>query len=186
MIPQNLQDHAQLIARLDAHAARVTADWGPSLSCRSGCSGCCAPGLTVFAVEAAAIRHWISERGLRPRSSRRSDAPALPIDDEANTGACAFLDAAGDCRIYPVRPVVCRTHGLPLAVHDEDGGLTGDVCPLNFDGGRDLAKVPGSDFLSIKTTDTLLAAIDLQFTAREGLPPGERIPLERLELEASG
>ena len=29
-------------------------------------------------------------------------------------GACAFLDGEGGCRVYPDRPYVCRTQGLPL------------------------------------------------------------------------
>lgn len=28
---------------------------------------------------------------------------------------CAFLGRAGECTVYEARPVICRTHGLPLA-----------------------------------------------------------------------
>ena len=95
-----------------------------------------------------------------------------------------MLDSAGRCGIYPVRPLFCRSHGLPLAVPAEGGGLRGDVCPLNFDQGAALAELPSGDFLSIQTVDTVLAALDLGFSEERGLPPGERVRLADLREEA--
>lgn len=169
MIPQNLSDYRRLVARLDAHAERVTAAWSGSLRCREGCSDCCQRDLSVFAVEAANIRLWLAGHGLAPGGSE---------------DGCALLDEAGACRIYPVRPVICRTHGLPLAISTDDG-VSGDVCPLNFDGGRGLAELPSEDFLSVQTMDTVLAAIDLAFTEAAGLPPGERTTLASLARAAA-
>ena len=165
MIPQDLSTYRQLVARLDVHSGRVTEAWSASLACREGCFDCCQRDLSVFAVEAASIRAWLADNDLGAGTSAEG---------------CALLDERGGCRIYPVRPVVCRTHGLPLAVSQDDGTVTGDVCPLNFDGGSGLAGVPAQDFLSITTVNTLLAAIDLAFTDAAGLPPGERTPLAEL------
>ena len=166
MIPQDLSTYRQLLARLDAHGERVMADWPASFACRAGCSGCCHRDLSVFAVEAASIQRWIDEHW-------------LPDGGPAEPEGCALLDGDGRCRIYPVRPVVCRTHGLPLAVATADD-VVGDVCPLNIDEGRGLAELPSQDFLSLSTVDTLIAAVDLAFTGAAGLPAGERTPLATL------
>lgn len=40
---------------------------------------------------------------------------------------CDRLAADGSCRIYPVRPLICRTHGF---LHLSEEGL--DHCPWNF------------------------------------------------------
>jgi len=112
---------ARLHATVDELAAPVVAAHGEKLACRSGCTGCCADGLTVFAIEAALIE------------ARHPDllAQATPHEE----GACAFLDAAGACRVYAERPYVCRTQGLPLRWLDEDEDgepyEARDVCPLN-------------------------------------------------------
>jgi hypothetical protein len=79
--------------------------------------------LTVFEVEAEPIR--------------RHHAELLRTGTPHVEGACAFLDAEGACRIYPERPYVCRSQGLPLRWIDERDGQPvefRDICPLNEDG----------------------------------------------------
>jgi uncharacterized protein len=90
------------------------------LRCGRGCSACCVDGITVFEVEADRIRAAHGEL-------LASGQPHPP-------GACAFLGDAGECRIYPDRPYVCRTQGLPLRWVDEADGEAverRDICPLN-------------------------------------------------------
>ena len=112
----------EVVDELAAPVARANA---ARLTCRSGCSSCCTDGLTVFAIEAAVIeRHY-------------PDLLATGAPNEA--GGCAFLDAEGGCRVYPHRPYVCRTQGLPLRWIEEDEEQDGivegrDICPLNADG----------------------------------------------------
>ena len=100
----------------DLHVAR--------LRCRCGCCDCCEDGITVFEVEAWNIR--------RHYADLLTGGPPHP------EGACAFLDGEGACRIYPNRPYVCRTHGLPLRWIGEppDGSPVElrDICPLNEQG----------------------------------------------------
>lgn len=90
-----------------------------TLRCRRGCCACCLDDLAVTPAEVALIR-------------ARFDAV---LDEEPHaTGACAFLDETGSCRIYSARPYICRTHGLPLRWLDEDEEGTfeeRDTCELN-------------------------------------------------------
>jgi len=78
---------------------------------------------------------------------------------------CAALDAEGRCRIYAARPLVCRTHGVPVRV---EGAVS--ACPRNFPAG-----MPGGDaVLEQATMSTLLAAVD----AAHG--PSERVAIATL------
>jgi Fe-S-cluster containining protein len=109
---------------VDAAAARLQELHRDRLNCRAGCSSCCVDDITVFAVEAENILH-------RRRDLLERGMPHSP-------GACAFLDSAGQCRIYEHRPYVCRTQGLPIRWMDEDDEGTvvekRDICPLNQEG----------------------------------------------------
>lgn len=108
----------ELHAAIDSRAAALAALHEGKLECRRGCFGCCIDGITVFEVEAERIR---------------TAAAALPTTDAAHPpGRCAFLGAAGECRIYAARPYVCRTQGLPLRWIDEEAEAEyRDVCELN-------------------------------------------------------
>jgi Fe-S-cluster containining protein len=174
-----LADYLRLVNKVDAHAARVEREHADQLACRAGCTGCCHRELTVFPVEAASIRQWLDEREL----------PAVPVPLPATSvleilelgtrpTPCAMLDGAGRCRIYPVRPLICRTHGLPLAVQDDDG-LYADVCPLSFDGGSGLAELEERDFMVIDTLNTILAAVDSAYVQVTGVNP-DRVALRAL------
>jgi Fe-S-cluster containining protein len=107
-----------LHAEIDARAAELARHHAALLQCRRGCFGCCVDGITVFEVEADKIR---------------SGAAALLATGTPHAaGQCAFLGAEGECRIYHLRPYVCRTQGLPLRWLDHDAEVEyRDICGLN-------------------------------------------------------
>lgn len=113
----------RLHAVVDELAAPIENSHEGLLACRPGCAGCCVDDLTVFDVEAELVR--------------RRHPELLAHGAPHAEGACAFLDAEGRCRIYDVRPYVCRTQGLPLRwiEEDENGEIfeQRDVCPLNME-----------------------------------------------------
>lgn len=170
-------EYDALVAKVDAFAEKVATRRPADLECRRGCSGCCAPGLTVSPVEAAAIReHLEAADGLPERGT----------DPEA----CAFLTPRGECSIYPARPLVCRTQGLPLlyppdvvpaeAVMASAGEGEVTWCPLNF-----TESAPdGEDVLDAGRLDEMLALINRRFVGErdEALA---RVPLEELAREPS-
>ena len=130
-IPDGAVDWVErLHAVVDELVRPIALAHGARLRCRSGCNACCSDGLSVFAVEAAVIA--------------RHHAPLLAEQSPHEEGACAFLDAAGDCRIYAQRPYVCRTQGLPLRWL-EDGVEARDVCPLNVEGGPPLEELAAEE-----------------------------------------
>jgi hypothetical protein len=148
----NLEEAADWVERVhavvDELVAPLVAAHGARLLCRSGCRGCCADGLSVFAVEAAVLR--------------RHHAALLDGGIPGAEGACAFLDGDGACRVYPHRPYVCRTQGLPLRwlERDEDDAPVEvrDVCPLNAEGGPPLEELTAEECWTLGPFEERLAA----------------------------
>jgi Fe-S-cluster containining protein len=152
---------AALWHKVEAFFARVRERYPAELQCRAGCDGCCQRRLTVTAVEAAAIRGWLAALDQPERSAIAARAQASARHPQ---GPCAALQDDGRCGIYPVRPLVCRSHGVPLRMKEEAGpGLT--VCPLNFTG-HPLPMVDADCVLDQTTLSTVLYAIDAAW-ARE-------------------
>ncbi len=118
--PVFLERLAELHGEIDARAGELAAVHGPLLVCRRGCSDCCQDGLTVLEIEAA---------GILAHRDRWAEPQAVPHPQ----GRCAFLTVDGACRIYPWRPYVCRTQGLPLRwLEEESPAHEGrSICPLN-------------------------------------------------------
>lgn len=134
------------------------------LKCTKGCSACCLDNLEVFGIEAAYIEH------------HAKDAIQQMVPKE--TGRCAFLGKEEECRIYAFRPLVCRTHGLPLRWIAEENKETveyRDICELNEEG-KPLEELENQECLSIMDFEERLAWI--QFEADKGT--GDRIQLRNL------
>lgn len=145
---------AALHAEVDRAAAALAAQHADRLACRRGCSACCQDGLTVFPIEAEAIR-------ARHGALLRQGAPHP-------AGACAFLDEAGACRIYAERPYKCRTQGLPLRwldVSDEGEGLEyRDICPLNEpEGAAPVEALPGEACWTLGPFEERLARLQIAY-----------------------
>jgi Fe-S-cluster containining protein len=117
-VPGRVDSLERLHAEVDGRAAGLAAHHGERLVCKRACFGCCVDDLTVFEVEAERIRE-------------RMDG----IGEAHPPGRCAFLGAEGECRVYDVRPYVCRTQGLPLRWLDHEAEAEyRDICPLNEEG----------------------------------------------------
>ena len=106
-----LQDIDEEFARIEAALARSGASGTP---CRQGCSECCRP-MTVLPLEACAIL---------------TEAGAIACNDHGTDpeGACAFLALERTCRIYAVRPFLCRTRGFPVLYMNGDGDRQSAAC----------------------------------------------------------
>ena len=121
--------YRELVGRVDAFVARVGARHASELRCGPGCDGCCRTRLTITAVEADAIASWAASEPPAVGAALAAGGRA-PVD--AAAVRCAALDGAGRCRIYPVRPLVCRSHGVPIRLRDPRGLPVVTACELNF------------------------------------------------------
>jgi Fe-S-cluster containining protein len=113
--PEILTRYHELSAFCDAFFACVRTHCAAGMQCGPGCSACCTLK-TVSPIEAAVIADYLRGHPLK----------AKPPDDGA--ASCAFL-LSGLCAIYPARPIICRTQGLPLRY---DGADAIACCDLNF------------------------------------------------------
>lgn len=122
MTPRNYSAIEQFHRDIDTRVSEIAARNEGRLKCGRGCSSCCQDDITVFEVEADRIR------------SAAQHSQLLAIGTPHPEGACAFLGPEGACRVYDVRPYVCRTQGLPLRWIDYDQQAEfRDICPLNDD-----------------------------------------------------
>lgn len=110
----------QLHDEVDARAKELAQWHAQRLQCRRGCFDCCVDDISVFEIEADRIR---------------AHAPDVLASAPHVEGRCAFLGSEGECRVYAVRPYVCRTQGLPLRWLDHEAQAEyRDICPKNDEG----------------------------------------------------
>lgn len=149
------------LAKIEDAISAARARAGDAVTCRRGCARCCVAGLSVLPVEAALIE----QSGLVP-------------PERATQGMCALLDERGDCAVYLVRPVLCRTHGLALKTAPDPARTTGlrmfgddvEVCRENY---ATRAPTP-AEVLDATRLLMLLVTVDRRFRASVGLPDDDR------------
>jgi Fe-S-cluster containining protein len=151
----SVERYLSLRDKLDAKAQELSQRHAAALHCQRGCHSCCLPELSVFPIEARVIQDFLHESG------KRQEVLALEAADPFAGERCAFLAADGGCSIYPVRPLVCRSHGLPLQFRNEADELSRDVCPLNFTE-QTIANLPGEAVLNLDLINALLTLINAE------------------------
>jgi Fe-S-cluster containining protein len=169
----------ELCAKVDDFAARVQASHAEEMSCRAGCDGCCRTRLTVTLLEAEAVRRALAVRSSQERArilalAARAHDPERP--------RCAALDDDGRCVIYAARPLVCRSHGVPIRVRSrsrKEGLPQVHACELNFVARGPAAVAPG-DVLDQETLSTVLFALDAALSRARGTRAGTRVDLAEL------
>ena len=136
------------------------------MRCAAGCSRCCVDGLTVTAIEAAVIAEHVARS---PVAINRG-------------GGCAALDAEGRCQIYEARPILCRSHGVPMVERLGSLPVVSSSCELNFTGPAALEAVGQDCHLDPETLGAKLWAIDAAWSDSRGEERNRRFSiLEVLE-----
>ncbi|WP_243374283.1 YkgJ family cysteine cluster protein [Geotalea sp. SG265] len=149
---EGLNNYRTLLAKIDEMTTGISAAHAADIACRKGCDRCCRH-LSLFPVEgvalAVAFRSLSADRALFIRAKARSATA---------DGPCPLLEN-GECALYAHRPIICRTHGLPVLV-TEEGGQRLDFCPLNFTNAESLS---GDAVVDLEKLNTLLAAVNKLF-----------------------
>jgi hypothetical protein len=158
-----LANYHLLVSRIDELCRRITDRFAAAIRCAPGCSSCCRH-LTLFPVEAAALEESLVE----------SDTALDGLDGDSRQADHCPLLRQEVCLAYPLRPVICRTHGLPLLTVI-DGERRIDCCPENF---RGVESLPGDAVIDLETLNRTLVAVNARFVAETDDPfyrTGERI-----------
>lgn len=80
-------------------------------SCRKGCSHCCKQAVAITAIEAHRIGTFIGRPPfpVKHRSLLAMVSRITATQEQYKSVPCPFLKD-DECSVYPVRPLVCRTH----------------------------------------------------------------------------
>ena len=169
-------EYRALLRQLDLKIAHLQKQHSQRISCAKGCHSCCQSKLSVAHVEAEHIKAWLSNH---PELIKQLND--LAAENPWNGTRCQLLDAHGACSIYPVRPVICRSHGLPIRFTEPskqnqlmaEPSKQTDVCPLNFSEVA-LDQLSDEDVIDIDKLNTILAVINIRFDQSQSK---QRIPL---------
>ena len=107
----------ELIEYVDEKIKKLEKIHSDNLVCKKKCSSCCLD-TSVLPIEFFSILNLLKQKD---------------ITTEQGNGNCIFLKK-GLCTIYEMRPMICRTHGLPLAYGEDENPLSKNIsfCELNF------------------------------------------------------
>jgi Fe-S-cluster containining protein len=159
---KSLDNYLELLARVDDLCSKTVSEFASHVTCRQGCDSCCRH-LTLSRVEGAALAVAMAELPEEEAEHLRQRAALATADSP-----CPLLEH-GSCLLYRARPIICRTHGLPLLIK-RDGTPQVDFCPLNFQGVQTL---PGRAIIDLDRLNTALAAINSLFIREAGLDGSE-------------
>lgn len=123
---------------------------GVSLQCKAGCNSCCQKDLSVTFIEKKSIENYILENNINSTTRR-------------DHNKCDFLLENGLCAIYEVRPIICRTHGMPVLVTPEENNNTPtiSICELNeVNNLNELYAKKKKCFYNLDLLNTILFAIN--------------------------
>lgn len=144
-----LDNYRQLLSRIDALCNAIQASLGDQITCSEGCSSCCT-AITLFPVEAAALREALDQL-----PQQEAEEVRRQITSQASGERCPLL-SHHRCLLYRARPIICRTHGLPI-IYSEDGQRRSDCCPLNL---SEAESISGSSVIDLDKLNPLLVAVN--------------------------
>jgi Fe-S-cluster containining protein len=158
-----LDNYYQMVARVDALCHGIHDALSGQIICSEGCSSCCT-AITLFPVEAAVLK-----AALEALPEARREAILEHVAAHAGDERCPLLEDHR-CLLYAARPIICRTHGLPI-IYSEGNERKSDCCPLNLTEGEQ--PVSGSAIIDLDRLNTLLVAVNALFLSHadvSGLP----------------
>lgn len=152
-----LKNYRLLVARVDDLCQGIEKALREHISCSGGCSNCCT-AITLFPVEAAALNSALEAMPAEKAAEIRSH-----VAEHASGERCPLLHNHL-CLLYAVRPIICRTHGLPILYTDNDQQHV-DCCPLNME---QCDSLPGAFVIDIDRLNSVLVAVNSLFLSRDG------------------
>lgn len=166
-MPHLLDNYRQLTAKIDSLCGSINSALGEQITCYKGCSSCCT-SITVFPVEAAALREALDRLPAREAESIRQH-----VAQNSSSERCPLL-SHHRCLLYIARPIICRTHGLPITYTD-DQQQRNDCCPHNMTG---TGTVSGTNVIDLDKLNSLLVAVNaLYLSEAEALDYPERVTI---------
>ncbi len=163
-----LENYTVLLKKTDEKSKEISTRYQEKIQCAKGCHSCCLHGLTVNGLEREHLKQYLTANPVIAEKAV-ANAQANPHKGQR----CSFLDPEGSCLVYEARPIVCRSHGVPLktamdpqsAVQNSSTSMHLSVCPLNFTD-MHLKDVGDHYFINLDTLNTILVLLNQQFDAK--------------------
>lgn len=144
-----LDNYNKLIAKIDALCKGIESALAGQITCSDGCSSCCT-AITLFPVEAAALREALDALPEQDAESIRQH-----VAQNASEERCPLL-SHHHCLLYSARPIICRTHGLPVT-YIENHQHRSDCCPNNM---TETETLSGLNVVDLDKLNALLVAVN--------------------------
>lgn len=126
---KDLEKYRELAKEIDLKIESLNTLHKPHMQCKAGCAKCCLD-FDVFPVEFYAIKAEMERDNFKIPVTKPTENFESLEDEEAS---CLFLKD-NFCQIYKYRPIICRTHGLPLLSMNETADFWElSHCDLNFE-----------------------------------------------------
>lgn len=154
-----LDNYRHLVARIDALCHGIEAVLREHITCSEGCSSCCT-AVTLFPVEAAALKGALDSLPAEEAAAIRRHVAEHAADER-----CPLLDRHR-CLLYGARPIICRTHGLPI-MYTQDDQQHVDCCPRNLE---QCDALPGTAVIDLDRLNALLVAVNALFLSQSDAP----------------
>lgn len=116
-----VNEYRALRKKVDTLSSSLSRQHATHLQCKRGCDLCCMD-YSILPVEFYYI--------LEELKTQRFKTENLQLNKKKDED-CIFLKNHA-CTIYELRPLICRTHGLPLLYANDDGEWELSACELNF------------------------------------------------------
>jgi len=161
--------YMELLKKVDAFTASVLQEHGNHINCRRGCDECCRRSFSIFAVEALNLKAGFD---LLSKQMRRLILNNMGYYNHAGS-PCPLLHNSG-CLLYEYRPVICRTHGLPVrSSHIRiKGERVTALCDRNFSSPGSVSGLDERHILNLDTLNAVLSSINLLYIKENGTPAG--------------
>lgn len=159
-VSEAFESYKKLLQKVDEKFRAIQSKFAKDMQCNKGCHQCCVPDIRVMRIEKENIKVY-----LQKNPDLLAKLQQLASENPFKGARCSFLAKDGSCMIYPVRPVVCRSHGAPIKISlDDIASDVTDVCPLNFKG-KNINNLAEQDLIRLNTLNTILAAVNEQYAA---------------------
>jgi hypothetical protein len=150
----SIKEYQYFIQRLDKACQAIQDTYAAEIACRRGCAGnCCRIHLSIFAVEAVALA-----RALKKLPAEMFGRIREKAINTTRYGPCPLLEN-GACLMYPLRLVICRTHGLPMRT-EYRGRQSIGFCQKNF---QHRKTIPEDDVMDLEAINAELMSLNRAF-----------------------
>ena len=150
-----IKEYNKFINLINESTKKIESIHKKNIICHKRCDSCCI-NLTIFPIEFFAIKEKMVQNNFE-LSKVRFD----------NKASCGFLKNS-ICQIYDYRPLICRTHGLPIVFlnQNDDGSEEWNVtfCDKNFTSkATEEIIFDNTNTLNLAETNSKLFSLNQQF-----------------------